>query len=189
MKRMNMNQVRSWCRMLLAGWLLAGFAPSAWSGLLFTGPFAPGNWTQTPFGGNNGVFGFTGTGISTVMVLQSSMTAGTSYTILSAVNSGATESVSFNWTLTANGNVGAPLAYYSVGGPDIPLVGNSGSLSISIPTGEALSFELVGNVSPGKAPAQLGISEVPEAGNALAGLLVVAVAGFECFRRKRTAVG
>jgi hypothetical protein len=30
---------------------------------------------------------------------------------------------------------------------------------------------------------------VPEAGNALAGLLVLGAAGFECIRRKRTAGG
>jgi len=36
-----------------------------------------------------------------------------------------------------------------------------------------------GNVTPGKSPAQLEISGVPEAGNALTGLLVLAPADYE----------
>ena len=190
MKRINMNMVRSWCGILLAGWLLAGFASTAQSGLFFTGPFAPGNWTQTPVSDNDGEFGFSGTGNATVLVLQSSTTTGFSDTLIGAVNSGTAQSVSFNWTLTANGNLGAPGAYYYVGSTIYDLLGTSGTLrNIGISPNTQIYFELVGDVSSGKSPAQLRISEVPEAGNALAGLLVLGAAGFEWLRRKRTAVG
>ncbi|MGA2854748.1 MAG: hypothetical protein ABSE90_11550 [Verrucomicrobiota bacterium] len=190
MERIDLKQARSWCRMLLACLLLAGFAPSARAGLFFTGPFAPDNWTQTYDNGNPGSFYFTGSGSATVLTFNAAGTTGESDTIISAVNSGTAQSVSFNWTLTANGNDGSPTAYYYMNG-DGHLLSPSGSLSIQIPASATLSFELVGNIpSPGKSPAQLQIMEVvPEAGNALAGLLVLGAAGFEWFRRKRTAGG
>jgi hypothetical protein len=191
MKHIDMNRVRAWCGMLLAGWLLAGLAPAARAGLFFSGPFAPGHWTQTSVSANNGVFGFAGSGSSTVMTLLSSTTTGFSDTLVGAANtSGATESVSFNWTLTAYGNLGAPQAYFYAGSTIYDLIGTSGRLNdIQVAAGTTIYFELVGNVSSGKAPAQLNIMEVPEASTALAGLLVLAVAGLEWFRRKQTAGG
>ena len=191
MKRIDMKQARSWCRLLLAGWLLAGFVPAARAGLFFTGPFAPGNWTQSTIE-NGGSFFFTGSGSATVLTFNASGTTGDSDTIISAVNSSTPESVSFNWTLTQNGNDGPPQAYFLVvGGTTDDLVGTSGSVSTVVPAGATIYFELVGSLeSSGKSPAQLQIMEVvPEAGNALAGLLVLAAAGFEWFRWKRTAGG
>jgi len=190
MKRMNMNQVRSWCGILLAGWLLAGFAPTAQSGL-FSGAFAPGNWTAAQFGYNPGGYVFTGTGDTAVLVLTAAA-AGPSDTILSLNSpySSTAESVYFNWTLTANGDKNdIPQAYFYVGTTEYPLLSLRGSMSIEIPASTPISFELVGNVLTGKAPAQLEISEVPEAGNALAGLLVLGAAGFEWFRQKRKGGG
>lgn len=185
-----MNQGRSWCAILLAGWLLAGFAPAARAGLFFTGPFAPGNWTKTYDDGNPGSFFFTGSGSATVLTFNASGTTGDSDTIISAVNSSTPESVSFNWTLAQNGNDGIPQAYFFVvGGTEYGLVGISGSVSTIVPAGATISFDLVGSLeSSGKSPAQLQIMEVPETGNALAGLLVLAAAGFEWFRRKQTIV-
>jgi len=178
------------CRLLLlAGWLLAGLVPAARSALFFTA-FPPGNWTKTLDNGNPGSFFFTGSGSATVLTFNASGTKTTSDTFISA-KSVATGSVSFNWTLTANGNIGSPLAYYSVDGGDaIALLGGSGSTNIAVTAGQTIVFELQGNVSSGKTPAQLDIGDVvPEAGNALAGMLVLAVSGFEWFRRKRTAGG
>ena len=86
-----MNRVRSWCGMLLAGLLLAGFAPTAQSGLFFSGPFAPPvgvNWTQTTVSGNDGVFGFPGSGLTTILTLQSSTATGFSDTLVGALNTG-----------------------------------------------------------------------------------------------------
>ena len=97
--------------------------------------------------------------------------------------------MSFNWSLTANGNIGSPTAYYYVDTTPYGLIGTSGSVSIEIPAGDTIGFELVGNVSPGKSPTQLIITEVPETGNALAGLLVLGAAGFEWFRRKQAVAG
>ena len=193
-----MNQVRSWCGILLAGWLLAGFVPAAHSGL-FTdfgtsiGSNANGEWEQLPVGTNNGGASFTGTGDAAVLTLRASSVSGSdSYTYLQSIDLTSSVTVSFHWTLTANGNDGTPLAYYNVGGNDIPLVYNPSKgqyYNITVSGITQIAFELVGNVSPGKAAAQLGITEVPEAGNALAGLLVLGTAGFEWFRRKRTAGG
>ena len=184
-----MNQIRSWWGILLAGWLLAGFAPAAQSGL-FTGAFATGNWTVAQYGANPGGYAFTGTGSTAVLVLTASA-AGQSDTILSLNSPYASteESVFFNWTLSANGNDGAPLAYFFVGSTEHNLIGTSGSLTVEVPADTQLSFELVGNVKPGKSAAQLEITAVPEAGTALAGVLVLGAAGFEWFRRKRTAIG
>jgi len=188
MKRMNLNRARVWCGMLLAGWLLAGVAPTARSGLL-----TPADWTQIPVSANDGVFSYTGSGDATVFVLKSSMTTGFSDTLI-GLNSpylSAAEGVNFDWTLTANGNLGAPQAYFYVGATEYALNGSSGSLmNVDIPANTPVYFELVGDVSPGKAPAQLDIWQVvPETGNALAGVLVLAVAGLEWFRRKQPAGG
>jgi len=189
MKQTNMNQVRSWCGLLLAGLLLAGFAPAAHAGL-FAGPFATGDWTQTPVSANDGVFAFTGTGTSTTLVLQSSTTTGFSDTLVGAFNSGTAELVSFDWTLTANGNIGSPTAYFYVGNIIYTLQGSSGNWTdINVPANTEIYFELVGDTSPDKASAELQIVGVPEAGNALAGLLVLGAAGFEWFRRRRMVVG
>jgi hypothetical protein len=188
MKQTNMNRIRSWCGMLLAGLLLAGFAPAAHAGL-FTGPFATTDWTQTTVA-NDGVFAFTGTGTSTTLVLKSSTTTGYSDTLVSALNSGTAELISFDWTLTANGNIGSPTAYLYVGDVQYLLQGPSGNWTgINVPANTDIYFELVGDTSTGKSPAELEIVGVPEAGNALAGLLVLGAVGFEWFRRKHMAVG
>jgi hypothetical protein len=181
------------CRLLLlAGWLLAGLVPAARSALFFT-DFPPGNWTKTYDNGNPGSFFFTGNGSATVLTFNASGTAGTygSDTTIRA-NSVATGSVSFHWTLAANGDIGSPTAYYYVGTTQYALLGTSGTITgINVSSvGTTISFELVGAVSAGKSPAQLQIMDVvPETGNALAGMLVLAAAGFEWFRRKRTAGG
>ena len=60
--------------------------------------------------------------------------------------------------------------------------------AIWIPANTPIYFELVGDVTPGKSPAQLKVMMVPEPGNALTGMLMLA-AGFEWFRRKRKAGG
>jgi hypothetical protein len=189
--QINMNQIKSWCGILLTGGLLAGFAPAAQSGL-FTGAFAPANWTQTPVSANDGVFGFTGSGSATLLTLQSSATTGFSDTLMGLKSPylSAAETVNFDWTLTANGNLGTPQAYFYVGSTTYDLSGSSGTLTgIEIPANTPVYFELMGDMSPGKAPAELEIVGVPETGNALAGLLVLGAAGFEWFRRKQTVAG
>ena len=187
MKRTEMNQIRLWCGMLLAGLLLVGFAPTASLGL-FTDAFATGNWTVAQYGDNPGGYAFTGTGSTAVLVLTASA-AGPSDTVLSLNSPYASteESVFFNWTLSDNGNIGTPQAYFFVGGTEYDLIGTKGSLTVEVPADTKLSFELVGDVSPGKGAAQLDITAVPEAGTALTGVLVLGAAGFEWFRRKRTA--
>ena len=191
MKRINMNRVRSWCGITATVLLLAGFAPASRSALFFSGPFASANWTPLTYDGDNhGTFGFTGSGLTTVLTLQSSTTTGFSDTLVGAVNSGTAATVNFNWTLTANGNLGTPQAYFFAGDTEYDLVGTSGTLwNVGISPGTQIYFELVGDVSPGKSAAQLQISEVPEMGTALFGLLVLGAAGIEWGRRRRMAVG
>jgi hypothetical protein len=60
---------------------------------------------------------------------------------------------------------------------------------LAISASTPIYFELMVDVSPGKAPAQLQIMGIPETGNALAGLLALAAAGLEWFRRKQTIGG
>jgi hypothetical protein len=200
MERIDLKQARSWCRMLLACLLLAGFAPAAQAGL-FTGALAPDNWSTWNATGfvndGSGPVYYPGgavfsTGDNPVLTITASG-AGTSDTILSATT-GTAGYVSFHWTLSANASHGSPQAYFGVeGGPLTPLgpdvtITGSGNVSIWVDAGKQISFEL--NNTPAKeAGAQMTISEVPEAGNALAGLLVLGAAGFECIRRKRTAGG
>jgi hypothetical protein len=189
MKRVGLNQVRSWRAILLAGWLLAGLAPIVQAGL-FTGDLGTNNWTQIPVSDNDGGFVFTGTGDTIALVLTSSAISGFSDTLITLEPPylSAPELVDFNWTLTANGNVGGPQAYFYVDTLQYPLQGDSGRLTdIEIPANTPIYFELVGNVTPGKSPAQLEIT-VPEPGNALGGMLMLA-GGFEWFRRKRKAGG
>ena len=178
--------------MLLAGWLLAGLAPTGQcQSTLFTGDLGTNNWEQIPVGANDGGFVFTDDGNSVVLYLTSSATPGFSDTLLALKSPylSATELLDFSWTLTANGNAGAPQAYFYVDITPYALQDASGSLmGIEIPANTPIYFELVGDVTPGKSPAQLKVMMVPEPGNALTGMLMLA-AGFEWFRRKRKAGG
>ena len=173
----------------VGGW---GICACRAGGVVLLTQFPPASWSQTTLINAGGSFYFTGSGSATALTFNASGTTGYSDTIISANNtSGTTESVSFDWTLTANGNMGAPLAYFYVGSTIYDLIGTSGTLTgINVSAGQTIQFELVGDVSSGKAPAQLKIWDVvPETGNALAGMLVLAVSGFEWFRRQRTAGG
>lgn len=181
--------------MLLTGWLLAGLAPTAQAGL-FTGDLGTNNWEQILLDANDGGFVFTGTGDTIELDLTASAIPGFSDTLigLKSPYSSTPEVVDFNWTLTFNGNAGPPQAYFYVGAPSDPnfmayaLPDTSGFLTgIEIPANTPIYFELVGDVTPGKSPAQLEVT-VPEPGNLLASMLVLA-GGFEWFRRKRKAGG
>jgi len=195
MQRIDLKQARSWCRILLAGWLLAGLAPSAQSGL-FTGALDYTHWEQVPTD-NSGIAGFTEN--NTVLRIDS-MSGSTEYSItmveLKSPYLSTGVYVSFDWTLTANGNADNPIAKFYVGESLFATLSGDSSASlthIKVPAYTPITFVLYGQLIEvsGKSPAQLIISgggwEVPEAGNALAGLLVLGAAGFEWFRRKQTA--
>ena len=101
--------------------------------------------------------------------------------------------MSFNWTLTDYGNLGAPQAYFYVGSTIYDLQGPGGTLwNIAVSPNTPIYFELVGDVSPGKSPAELGILEVPEPVNVALGVfagLLLAVTGLRKWRRSsRTAI-
>ena len=190
MKRIILVQAKSWCGLLLAGWLLAGLASTGRADL-FAGDLGTNNWVQIPVGDNDGGFVFTGVGDTVILYLTSSATPGFSDTLLGLTSPylSAPEVVNLSWTLSANGNVGQPQAYFYVDTLQYALTIPSGSLTnILIPANTPVYFELLGDVTAGKSSAQLELSGVPEPENLMAGLLMVA-AGFEWFRRKRKAGG
>jgi hypothetical protein len=185
MKRIDLKQARSWCGMLLAGWLLAGLAPAAQSALFIDG-FDPTHWTATKSGDLNSHYYFTGNNELTLVASP----YGESDIILSLNSPYSSKAATWNvnWTLTSPGGLGEPLGYIFIGATEYDLTGNSGNLILNIPASTMIAFELSAN-SEKAIGATFDITEVPEAGNALAGLLVSGAAGFECFRRKRTAGG
>lgn len=177
--------------MLLACLLLAGLVPTAQSSL-FTGDLAPSNWTVSQFGSYPGGAVFS-TGDNPILTFTASSVGASDVILTLSPNLTTGQTISFNWTVSQNGDPGEALAYLIVGGnggTKYDLVGNSGSkMNITLPASTTIQFEFSADVKAGKAGAQMTITDVPEAGNALAGLLVLGAAGFECFRRKRTAVG
>ncbi len=176
MKRVGLNQVRSWRAILLAGWLLAGLAPIVQAGL-FTGDLGTNNWTQIPVSDNDGGFVFTGTGDTIALVLTSSAISGFSDTLITLEPPylSAPELVDFNWTLTANGNVGGPQAYFYVDTLQYPLQGDQWQSHGHRNSGEhADLFRVGGERDAGQESGTTGNYVVPEPGNALAGMLVLA---------------
>ena len=170
---------------------------SATSGVagMFTGSFAPENWELSSSSINPGSFVFSGLNNAEVLTITSANADGLSDTIvqLMAPYPSASGRVDFTWTLAQNGNLGAPQAYFYVGGVQYALVGSSGSLTgLWIGAGDAVSFELVGEVEKGKSPAQLEIggwdfSSVPEPGPLATGVLTFVAASLLVWRQSRGA--
>ena len=191
MKRIDVKQVRSWCQLLLAGGLLAGLAPSAQSGLIGL------QWTTAITSGDGygaGTFVFDeNSGILEIKSPVAVSGRNLNYDLTASGYNNTEGSVSFNfsWTVDSGGSSGQALAVFlDTSGfqtfyPGLP----SGTITVN--PGQTINFDFSGEIiknGPGEvATLNVNMVPVPEAGNALAGLLVLGAAGFEWFRRKRTA--
>jgi hypothetical protein len=181
----NADRARSWCGMVLAGWLIAGAAGV--SQAAFTGDFGPTNWAVYPGSVNPGSFYFSGTGDAMTLHITSSPTPGFSDTVLALQWPYSSEPgfLDFSFTLTRVGNVGEPLGYFYVGSVQYDLLGSDSLTDIEIPANTPVYFELLGDLTPGKNPAELQVALwtfVPEPSPALFCVLGLALAA--CLKRK-----
>lgn len=181
---------------VLAGLILITAVAPVGATPLFVGDFAPSKWSLDAGSFNAGSYSFTGLPADVLCITGSSTPNVLSDTIVS-LNSPYSSSpglVSFNWTLAANGNMGAPLANFYIGTTQYMLSGNGGTVTgIALSAGTPFAFELMSQAeSAFKGPAKLTISgwnfsSVPEGGASTAGLLVLVLGGVEMVRRKRGA--
>jgi len=170
--------------LVLAGLLLADVPPAGASLTLssYSGDLAPGNWTAQNFSGAPGSYAFTSS--KTLQISDSADTIASDIRLTSIALTQVT-SISFDWSVTANGG-GGVAAYYYLNSTLFDLTGSSGVINLNnVAAGTTISFELASSsTASGKEPALLEVDVVPEAGTWLAAVFLLGVVGYE-FRRRR----